>query len=314
MEWILRLSDDESSEADIAAWLKWYEGDEGNRQIFDELQRFWIETGSLNLRVRDNGPAFRPVSRKVAALAACLLTVCLALFPNNTVHVEIQALGLNPPPRAAGVRHAQLPDGSSVDLAAHASLAVSYTAAQRTLVLSSGEAFFSVAPNHERPFVVKTAAVRILAVGTKFNVREEDDRVVVTVVEGIVDVSAEGGLASGESAPLRINAGNEVTWFLTRGDRIVHAAVPANVLTWREGRLDYVNESLATVIADVSRYSDRNLVARGTGISQLRYTGTVMLDSIEEWLRAIPSEFPIDVVQEKGEATIIESRPGADDH
>jgi transmembrane sensor len=59
-----------------------------------------------------------------------------------------------------------------------------------------GEAFFTVAHNKDRPFVVTTRDGTALDAGTSFNVRVEADWTIVSLVEGKVDVSASGNLAS----------------------------------------------------------------------------------------------------------------------
>jgi transmembrane sensor len=344
MEWIQRLRDEKSTDKDVTEWLRWYEHDEHNRKVFDELQRFWNEAGALDsgpdgaarvaaLERYDNSPAsqttrgvlrsvfrrFSPTTgispRLAIAMAAALLIIRPAVFPEANLSGDSPNPILRAADSSSPVRHTQLPDGSTVDLTARTSLTVRYTASQRTLVLKTGEAFFSVTPNHARPFIVNTEGVRIRAVGTQFNVRQESDRVVVTVVEGIVDVSSMGSqvdgaagatAAAGGTNLLRINAGNEVTWMVRSGERIVRATEPERAAAWREGRLDYVNESLAAVIADVNRYSSRRLLIRGTDVGGMSYTGTVFLNAVDEWLRAMPSEFPIRVVQGSNQEFIIE--------
>jgi transmembrane sensor len=341
MAWIQRLSEEDSSERDAADWLTWYESDDANRQAFDEMQALWIDAGKLGEGA--DGPAriasieqidvppthafekvavrkayFRTSVGSVTARATAAAVALLVLVSTVPLY-DLYRRETAQPSKAAtaviasepAVRHTQLPDGSSIDLAAKTSLAVQYTDAQRTLILTSGEAFFSVAPNRSRPFVVNSAGVRIRAVGTQFNVREERDRVIVTVMEGVVDVSSAGSDSdvnkNGSAGALRLNAGNEVTWFVTSGERIVRATTPERALAWRDGRLDYVNETLATVISDVNRYSTTRLVLRDPKIAQMTYTGTVFIRSINEWLRAMPSEFPIRVVHESSEIVIVGS-------
>ena len=56
----------------------------------------------------------------------------------------------------------------------------------------SGEAYFTVAKNPGRPFVVAAGGVGVRAVGTAFNVRLDSDAVEVLVTEGRVQVSRSG--------------------------------------------------------------------------------------------------------------------------
>ena len=344
MEWVQRLSDDSNpSEKDITDWLLWYESAPGNQQAFDELQRFWTQlgefgersefaarpdtegegtyTGAIRVRaawtrdVDERNSRWKRACRPLlfGSLAAVALVVVFlgSLYFRHGPELTRKLTPGRPAAESADlpVRHTRLPDGSSVDLAARASLAVEYTVAQRALELTSGEAFFSVAPNRSRPFVVKTSTVRVLAVGTKFNVRKESDRVIVTVVEGVVAVSAapaESLSAADERAtpPITLNAGNEVTWFTGTGKRVVRAMAPDRALAWREGRLDYVNETLATVVADLNRYSNTRVIIRDPRLEQMTYTGTVFIQSLDEWLQAMPSEFPIKVVRENAQVAL----------
>ena len=332
-QWLLRLKDDKATDQDVAEWLAWYESDERNAQAFDAMQSFWGDVGQLasgsegaeriaRLGSIDSVDANRrPRSiPRVAALvrwpaavgiaASLLLATGVALFLMQRSRIP------NASPAGsdvAQVRHTRLPDNSSVDLAANSLVAVEYTAAQRTLDLQRGEAFFSVAPNHQRPFIVKASGLRVRAVGTKFNVREADDRVIVTVAEGAVDVYAADANDQRSDWPaaqaigsLRLSAGNEVTWVVGSGKRVVRATDPERALAWRYGRLEYIDEPLSAVVADVNRYSSRRLVI-DPAVAQLTYTGTVLIGSIDEWLSAMPGEFPIKVIAGDSSFTIVPS-------
>ncbi len=336
MQWLLRLRDDNATDKDVAQWLSWYESDERNTQAFDSMQEFWRQTGQLASgpdaaeRIARLGSIDklgsidpRPVQarrqwpghwRAVGIAASLLLLLGGAFFSVQRLRVPT----VSPPgAEVAQVRHTQLPDNSSVDLGANSSVAVEYTPAQRTLDLQKGEAFFSVAPNHQRPFIVKASGLRVRAVGTKFNVREADDRVIVTVAEGTVDVYAADGngqrsdgsavavLAAAGS--LRLTAGNEVTWVVGTDKRVVRATDPERALAWRYGRLEYIDEPLSAVVADVNRYSSRKLIIGDPAIARMTYTGTVLIGSIDEWLRAMPGEFPIKVIATDSSVSLVPS-------
>jgi transmembrane sensor len=71
----------------------------------------------------------------------------------------------------------------------------------------------------------------------------------------------------------------------------------AGMTAWREGRLEYVDEPLSVVIANVNRYSTgRQIVADGD-LGALNFTGTILVDSIDEWLAALELSFPVSVRQ-----------------
>ena len=81
---------------------------------------------------------------------------------------------------------AVLPDGSQVDFGARSALDVEFTGNQRHLELRTGQAFFRVKHDAHHPFVVEAGPVRVMAVGTAFDVRKTGTQVTVTVQEGTV--------------------------------------------------------------------------------------------------------------------------------
>jgi transmembrane sensor len=86
-----------------------------------------------------------------------------------------------------------LPDGTKVWLNAGTTLRYpeKFATKQRDVYLS-GEAFFKVATNKKRPFIVHTSDITIKALGTAFNVTayQTDKAVVTTLVEGVVKIES----------------------------------------------------------------------------------------------------------------------------
>jgi len=357
-EWLIRLSngapDGTLDDEDLAAWVRWYETDCGNARAFEEMQSLWDRLGLLG-RVdvnvaapserepaqRSDAPAEQrhglrgvlekflpslagPARRKFAwssLLAAGALGVC-ALVALVMMRTPLTL----PPDGALGTglaenQEAVLPDGSTVALGAHSSLALEYEPAARHLKLTQGQAYFNVAKDKTRPFAVDTGDLRILAVGTAFDVRKNDGRVAVTVTEGIVDIitdppplgsagAARNSRAAGRSAPIRVAAGYQLIWDKGADDgrkQILQLSQvdAAGMTAWREGRLEYVNEPLSVVIADVNRYSSRQLLVDGNDLGSLNFTGTILVDSIDDWLAAIQLSFPINVREGQDGALLI---------
>ena len=221
--------------------------------------------------------------------------------------------------RLAENQEAVLPDGSRVALGAQSSLVLEYAPEVRHLKLTHGQAFFNVAKDKTRPFAVDTGDLQIQAVGTAFDVRKNDGRVAVTVTEGVVEIitdpaaressDADHAAATNQSTPIRVAAGYQLIWDKgseargagrARKETLQLSQVDAAGMTaWREGRLEYVNEPLSVVIANVNRYSAGRLVMEGGDLGSLSFTGTILVNSIDEWLAALELSFPVSV--RKGE-------------
>jgi transmembrane sensor len=207
-----------------------------------------------------------------------------------------------------------LPDGSQVNLGARSKLTIAYTGAARDVRLETGEAFFAVHKDAMRPFRVHVLDGIVTAVGTAFDVRTTNDRVVVAVAEGTVQVNGPvttrpaAGLsrAPGAHDPMaraavtRLRRGEAIDFVSSReGNAIQPASVtrvdPADPARWREGWLVYRDEPLRDVLADIGRYSDRDIVVADSLSVNPHFTGAVFKDSIIEWLESLPNTFPVTV-------------------
>lgn len=81
-----------------------------------------------------------------------------------------------------------LSDGSTVQLDSLSKIRLRYTGRERTIELLQGQAFFHVAKDAERPFIVHSGQTRVRAVGTQFDVYRRTDGTVVTVLEGRITI------------------------------------------------------------------------------------------------------------------------------
>src|SRR3546814_17597567 len=84
----------------------------------------------------------------------------------------------------------RLADGSSIELGSDSALSVALGNRQRVVTLYKGEAFFTVAADAGRPFVVQAAGGSTQALGTAFNIKTVEGRAIVTVTEHAVLVAA----------------------------------------------------------------------------------------------------------------------------
>ena len=122
----------------------------------------------------------------VTAFALTTFGTLEQLYPNRAVrthHVMYETA-------SAEQKTLSLPDGSSLVLGALSKVTLDWTRERRAVALAQGEAFFRVAPDPGRPFVVVAGGGLIRALGTEFNVLRDAQRVVVTVSEDPVLVSS----------------------------------------------------------------------------------------------------------------------------
>lgn len=221
-----------------------------------------------------------------------------------------------------------LADGSRVTLGSQSRFSVDFTKAVRAVRLDAGEAYFSVRKDPSRPFTVHTLDGVITAVGTAFNVRALQDRVTVTVTEGVVRIdepSADLAAAVLErTTQIARHAERSVARQLARGEQLTYRSIkgsgsallesavvkhvdPSESMRWRSGWLVYRNEPLGYVIADIARYTDLKIVVTDSA-AKLQFSGAVFKDRIPEWIVALP-EVSMVTVSEDGDRMLIATPP-----
>lgn len=147
-----------------------------------------------------------------------------------------------------------LPDGSAVELSAGASLEYPkrFTGDERDVYLT-GEAFFMVKRDEERPFKVYTGDLTTTVLGTAFSIsyQEETGKADVALVEGRVQVEAPSATGNKEIVILHpdqwVSYENEFRSLDVKDD------ITGKIL-WREGILDFEGERLADVIAKLEKW------------------------------------------------------------
>lgn len=174
-----------------------------------------------------------------------------------------------------GQFHIVLPDGTGVWLNAASSLRfpTAFTGKQRNVEIT-GEVYFEVAHNRQRPFVVKNGATEITVLGTHFNVMAYDDEKIMrtTLLEGAVKVTRgarEALLTPGQQA--RISTG-------TGSMRIVDDVDTEKELSWKNGYFQFEDESLESIMRQVSRWYDVEIRYEGNSRGE-NFTGRLPRNS-----------------------------------
>lgn len=223
-----------------------------------------------------------------------------------------------------------LPDGSVVNINTDSAIVVEFTATERRIQLTRGEAHFTVAKNPGRPFVVSAGGTAVRAVGTAFNVRLRRESVEVLVTEGTVRLAPVEEVAPGpearEQTPLRdlrvptaeLTAGRHVVIPLQGGGaesvraRPVAATVaPAEIsrlLAWQERRIEFDPTPLSVVAEEFNRYNRQKLVVADAATAALRVGGSFRADDSETFVRLLESSFGV-VVERRGDETILRYTP-----
>jgi len=183
------------------------------------------------------------------------------------------------------VRRLPLADGSVATVNTASRIAVALEPERRHITLEEGEAWFQVAHDAHRPFVVDIGSVRVRAVGTAFSVRRNPEGVDVLVTEGVVETWIEGQ----ETSRTRIAQGERS--FVATGTQAIVAVKAADeierALAWRDGGLALNGEPLSYAVAELNRYNHRKLVVEDPVLARMPIVGYFRTNEPGDFARAV---------------------------
>lgn len=189
---------------------------------------------------------------------------------------------------APDVHRQTLADGSIVEARGDAVVAADFSPATRRVRLERGEAFFTVAHDTARPFIVEVDGVAVRAVGTAFVVRRDSAGVDVLVTEGRVRVGAPTPAVL-EAAPL-VEAGSAARVDTANGGgaverRAVEPGEMERALVWRSPVLEFSRAPLDEVLAAFREYAPHRVKLGDSALRRRTLTGIFQADNIEGFLR-----------------------------
>ena len=184
----------------------------------------------------------------------------------NATTESNRALGLNTVSTPRGGQYqVVLPDGSRVWLNAASSLRfpTAFTGRDRPVILK-GEAYFEIAKDKNKPFLVEANGMMVKVLGTHFNVMAYDDEnaMKTSLLEGKVDVSfatRQVSLSPSEQA----NFEKKEHVFSVEKDADMDKAV-----AWKNGLFDFEEDDIQTVMRQLARWYNINIVYAGAVPSQ----------------------------------------------
>lgn len=205
-----------------------------------------------------------------------------------------------------------LPDGSVVELNARTSLLVDLGAKERHIRMSDGEAFFTVAKDKSRPFIVDTPAGSVRVTGTVFNVHADTPvDLAVTVVEGSVQVNPCQGSSAVPSAPASLKAGDQLIVRNGQAERhVLDESDLEDALSWRHGDVVFKGTPLASAVAQFQRYHGRTITV-APSVANLSVGGRYHLDDLDSFLNDLERFLPVVVSPQSSGAIAVAARPGS---
>jgi len=313
--WVTRLHGPDRDTEMESGLKRWLAQDAAHARAFELATEVWQETSELPgslpsaplAAVREESRRFR--RKPWRAVAATLSAVVLGLF----AYLHLSAT----PTYSTGIgeqRTVTLPDGSRVELNTHSEIVVKYNERMRRVILSGGEAYFDVAGNKDRPFVVVAGGREVIALGTVFLVRREVDEVAVTLLEGRVAVAP----GSSDTRRGKLTGADVHVLHVGQRLRIGEKSLPVvdtpsldTVTSWRRGQLVFDDTPLTDAAKEFNRYSEVHVELGSGDLANIRVGGTFRVGDVSSFARAVADAHELEVIDRGRQVLLMRARTTA---
>ena len=294
--------------------LNWIKANNENKKLFLQEQDFIIKTiaekedeklvrkwQKLMQRIEPKTTKSKTVILWAASVAAAfiigaLMTTVVIKTTNQKTNSFAQMQNVHTPHGAK--TNFQLPDGSMVWLNSGSELSFPSQFDETRPVSLTGEAYFEVEKN-AKPFIVSTEFGKVAVQGTSFDVKAfANEGFQATLVEGSVKVKGKN-----IRDEVTLQPGQQANF---SGDKIIVGNVETELFTsWKEGKLIFRDEQLPSVAIRLERwYNVKIELAGDKRLTEIRYNGTLEMESFSEVLQLLKITAPIDYTYNEKTRTI----------
>lgn len=166
-----------------------------------------------------------------------------------------------------------LEDGTEIWLNAESRLkyCVSFVnSTKREVFLESGEAYFKVTKNPHKPFIVHNGNMSVQVLGTSFNINAYSGVVQTTLIEGKVKINIKKSKNGVVLIP-----GQQAQFDIANGKLNKQTVEVYSFIAWKEGVFAFEHTSLETLMDQIGRAYDLDVIFKDEALKQLHFSGTV---------------------------------------
>ena len=278
----------ELNAAEAAAVEAWYDASAANRRLLGEIYYILYVNDRINdtagidverslRQFKRRMHAGRRISlRRITLRAAAAAAVAVILLAGGVTTVSLSkrlAQPLTVITHLGERSQVVLPDGTKVWL--NSASSVEYVApffSRERRVKMDGEAYFEVQHDAQAPFVVSTNGLDIKVLGTRFNIRNDDNdhRITTVLLEGAVKAYASGD----EKAAVRLRPSQQLVFDTRTGAmRLTDEPSADRSINWIDGRFCFEHDTFAEIVAELKRYYNVDVRFMADALRSERFSG-----------------------------------------
>ena len=297
-KWFAKSRSGAMTKADRAALQAWIDEDVAHSEAYLQISGLWdasehVRADPAVLAMRESALSRYPAAQRqprplliaawvAGAAAAALLGVNLVISQTAEPAFQVFRTGVG---QTASIG---LIDGSRLTLDTDTTVRARMSGRKRLIYLDRGRAYFKVAHDKSRPFIVEAAGKSVTATGTAFQVTADAQRFEVLLVEGSVRVKMPTNkttVTGEQSATTDLTPGTRLSggpgaWTLTKVD-------DQDELGWMDGQLVFHDKPLGAIVADMNRYSRRKIVIDNPKVADRLVYGAFMAGDVDQFVRAL---------------------------
>jgi len=334
-EWLVRLQGEDATGDDWLAFEAWLAASPTHAEAYDQVEQLSLELDAEAPALREAllapDPAPPPFARPplvsesrrrrdprggglltrrgwMAATGGAIaagLAAAIVLTPQPDSSAWLKQPMVYEAP-VGQTRNLSLADGTQVQLNAGSRIAVHIDRTTRRVQMADAEAVFDVAHDPQRPFLIRVGDQQVRVVGTQFNLRQRDGRMVLTVRRGVVEVRP---FADDRATPTRVTVGQQLVHLEGSGGSFIRAVDTDAAFGWTTGRLIYRDAPLDEVAADLQRRYARPVRVADAQTGRIRFSGVLTLDDEADVLRRLTAFTPVDAHRTPDGAVVLQQRP-----
>lgn len=244
-----------------------------------------------------------PLYIKIGAVAACLL---IAVFLGSTVWFYQQAQKAEANPTFIAINGRQhiesieLSDGSKVSLGAESKLTYPQNfEGNKRLIKLYGQAFFKVAKNPRKPFIVKTDRFTVTALGTAFEVFSFGNKETAETVLLNGKVKVEVPQYASNEKQIFILHPNQKISVNNKGTVVIENVNADDYSKWRDGNgLKFINEKLSVIVPRLRMWYGKDIICDKNIAERYRFTFSIDSETMSEMMQIIDRISPLTVKKE----------------
>ncbi|MEM0912662.1 MAG: FecR domain-containing protein [Pseudomonadota bacterium] len=346
IHWFLTIEENDASDKDLEAFADWYLADSSNKDAYENVRAQWEQMDAftrkdfssdlnkpklvhqnqsgilkshieiaptINLEENDyvKQKRKRPQVKKwfFAIAASIILVVGLSVFwPSSSIFNPHNKLVFQS--NVAEIRSISLDDDSLMVLGANSRALVEFNNKERVVVVTKGEAFFKVKTDVNRPFIVKAKKVDVKVTGTEFDVQIKPNKILVAVAEGEVEVirSEDDQLFQVQQNISTLSPGKQLAVNLENYSFKSFDVSPNKVGDWRDYRRSYTEETLETIISDLSRYYDGKIYVADPVAKAMIVSASYDVRDVEHVLDSLTESLPLIITKSQSGYIHIQSK------